>query len=333
MKHLVNLIGLTRADILGLFRRAAQLKAECARGLFRPLLQGRMLALIFEKPSLRTRVSFETAMAHLGGSSLFLTDKEVGMGTRESMADISRTMSQYVDAIVLRTFEHKTIELFAEQSGVPVINGLSDYNHPCQALADLFTVHEHCRTLSGRTLVFVGDGNNVARSVAVCSAKLGMRFILACPREHGFKDDFHALLRSEVPDAEFTAMTDARKAVRDADIIYTDVWTSMGQENERAERRKRFVPYQVNAELLALAPKHALVMHCLPANRGEEITAEVIDGPQSIVFQQAGNRLHIQKSLLLWLLGQGSEKTPRIGSTAKERKRQPARDGRRRSRK
>ena len=258
--------------------------------------------MIFEKPSLRTRVSFQSAIAQLGGSSIFLAGKEVGLGSRESVADVARTLCEYVDAIVLRTFEHATLETFAQFANCPVINGLSNYYHPCQALADLYTVQEVFGSVAGRTLVFVGDGNNVARSVAICCGKLGMRFILAAPKGYHFDEPFLQTYQRHIPRGELVMNGDPRHAVGDADVIYTDVWTSMGQEAEQEQRLREFQPFQVNAELMALAPSHARVMHCLPAHRGEEVTGDVLESDRSIVFQQAGNRLHAQKALLQWLL-------------------------------
>jgi ornithine carbamoyltransferase len=226
----------------------------------------------------------------------------VGLGSRESVPDFARVMSQYVDAVVLRTFSHATVEIFAAHASCPVINGLSDYYHPCQALADLFTLQELFGNLSGRTLVFVGDGNNVARSLAICCGKLGLHFVLAAPSGYGFDEPFLQVFQQRLPQAQMTLNGTPDHAVRLADAIYTDVWTSMGQEAERERRVSSFAAFQVNDALLALAPPHARVMHCLPAHRGEEITSEVLDGNRSVVIQQAGNRLHAQKALLQWLL-------------------------------
>jgi ornithine carbamoyltransferase len=303
MRHFLDLIDLSADEIGHLLEEAAGLKAARQRGEHAPVLPGRVLGLIFEKPSLRTRVSFETAMAQLGGSSVFLGGKESGMGSRESVPDFARVMSQYVDGVVLRTYRHATVEEFAAHATCPVINGLSDYSHPCQALGDLLTVRELFGAVAGRTLVFVGDGNNVARSLAVGCGKLGGRFVLASPEGYGFDEPFLEAYRGKVPQGELVQNGDARHSVGQADVIYTDVWTSMGQEAESDERRARFAAYQVNEALLALAPAHARVMHCLPAHRGEEVTDGVLDGRRSVVLQQAGNRLHAQKALLKWLLG------------------------------
>jgi ornithine carbamoyltransferase len=242
-------------------------------------------------------------MAQLGGASVFLAGTEVGLGSRESVPDFARVVSRYVDAVVLRTFHHDTVEAFAAHSSCPVINGLSDYYHPCQALADLFTMQEVFRKLTGRTLVFVGDGNNVARSLAIGCGKVGVRFVLAAPEGYGFDESFLKIYHKHIPKGELLQNGEPRKAVRSADVIYTDVWTSMGQEKEQDRRLRRFSPYQVNADLLAGAPSHARVMHCLPAHRGQEVTSDVLDGDRSIVFDQAENRMHAQKALLVWLLG------------------------------
>jgi ornithine carbamoyltransferase len=302
MRHFLDLLDLTRDELAHLLERAAEVKAAHSAGDRTPRLLGRVIGLVFEKPSLRTRVSFQTAIAQMGGASVFMSGHEVGLGSRDSVPDFARVMSQYVDAVVLRTFSHATVEMFAAHASCPVINGLSDYYHPCQALADLFTLREHFGDLTGRTLVFVGDGNNVARSLAIGCGKLGLRFILAAPEGYGFDEPFLQLYQQRLPDAQLTVNGKPDHAVRQADAVYTDVWTSMGQEAERERRVSSFAPYQVNKALLALAPPHARVMHCLPAHRGEEITSEVLDGDRSVVIQQAGNRLHAQKALLQWLL-------------------------------
>jgi ornithine carbamoyltransferase len=241
-------------------------------------------------------------MAQVGGSSIFMSATDGAMGQRESVADFARTMSSYVDAVVLRTFKHSTIEEFAAHSSVPVINGLSDLSHPCQALGDLLTIQEVFGGLEGRTLVFVGDGNNVARSVAIGCGLFGLRFILAAPEGYGFDEPFLQDYRRLAPRGELLVNGRPEHAIGQADIIYTDVWTSMGQETERDERRKKFAPFQVNQTLLAKAPPHARLMHCLPAVRGEEVSDEALEGERSIVFLQAENRMHAQKALLVWLL-------------------------------
>jgi ornithine carbamoyltransferase len=303
MRHFISLLDWNRDDIEALLDEAAQLKKEHQRGIRRPSLAGKVLGLVFEKPSLRTRVSFQAAMAQMGGSSVYLSGSEAGMGTRESIPDFAKVLSQYVDGVVLRTFAHGTVETFAAHAACPVINGLSDYHHPCQALADLFTVREVFGKLQGRTLVFVGDGNNVARSLAVGCGLLGLRFCLAAPNGYGFDGSFLETLHQQLPQAELLQNGSPAKVLREADVVYTDVWTSMGQEAESTKRRKAFSRYQVNQELIGQAPAHAVIMHCLPAHRGEEITNDVLDGDRSIVIQQAANRLHVQKALLQWLMG------------------------------
>ncbi|MCS6976591.1 MAG: ornithine carbamoyltransferase [Gemmatales bacterium] len=304
MRHFITLFDLTREELLHLLAMAERLKRQQGRGKRRRELAGKVVALIFEKPSLRTRVSFESAVAQLGGATIFLSGPEVGLGTREAIPDCARTLSQFCDAVILRTFAHSTVETFAEHASVPVINGLTDTHHPCQAISDLFTMQEQFGELRGRTVVFVGDGNNVARSLAVGCGMLGMRFVLAAPKGYGFEPDYSNLLRQRFPEGSFELNGSPTEAVRHADVIYTDVWTSMGQEAEKDTRCQAFRGFQVNRELLEHAPDHAVVMHCLPAHRGEEITSEVLDGQRSIAFQQAGNRLHAQKALLDWLLNQ-----------------------------
>jgi ornithine carbamoyltransferase len=303
MRHFLSLTDLTPDQLTHLLSEAARLKAEAQYGIRPPLLAGRVLGMIFEKPSLRTRASFEAAMAQLGGTSIFLSASDGPIGQRESVPDFARTLSQYVDAVVLRVFRHTIIEEFAAHAAVPVVNGLSDECHPCQVLGDLLTIQEHFDGgVRGKTLVFVGDGNNVARSLAIGCGMLGARFILAAPEGYRFDAAFVQTFRRVSPGGELIQNGVPGHAVARADVIYTDVWTSMGQEAEREQRRARFAGFQVNAELLAQAPPHTRLMHCLPAHRGEEVTSDVLDGRRSIVFQQAGNRMHAQKALLKWLL-------------------------------
>jgi ornithine carbamoyltransferase len=304
MRHFLDLFDLTAEETCHLLAETAKLKAAHQSGARSPVLLGRVLGLVFDKPSLRTRVSFQTAMAQQGGSSVFLTGHEAGLGSRESVPDFARVMSQYVDAVVLRTYSHEQVETFAAHSSCPVINGLSDYYHPCQALADLFTMREIFGSLSERTLVFVGDGNNVARSLAICCAKLGVHFVLTSPKGYGFDKRFLEIYASHLPSSHIVQDGRPEHAVASADVVYTDVWASMGQEAEHDDRMRRFAGHQVNAALLGRAPAHARVMHCLPAHRGEEITGDVLDGDRSVVIQQAANRLHVQKALLQWLLAQ-----------------------------
>lgn len=301
MRHLLTLFDLTVDELRRVMDTASFLKAELAQGRRPPVLERRVLALLFQKPSLRTRVSFETGMAQLGGSSLFL-GADVGWGKREAPSDFTQVLGQFVDAVACRAKLHGDVEQLASFNAMPVINSLTDLSHPCQAIADALTIRELFGELTDRHLVFVGDGNNVARSLALVSAMLGMRFTLACPQEYEIDAAWLTRIRDRYPDASIDQVRDPHQAVSRADAIYTDVWTSMGQEAETALRKEAFLPYQVNADLLASAPRRARVLHCLPAVRGEEITNEVIDGPSSAVIQQAGNRMHAQKGLLVWLL-------------------------------
>src|SRR5437764_4690385 len=289
MRHFLNLIDLSTDELSGLLAEAARLKAGHARGIPARSLSGKVVGLVFEKPSLRTRVSFESGVAQLGGTSLYLPGNEVGLGWRESLADFARTVSQYVDALVLRVYRHETVAGVAAAGSVPVINGLSDRSHPCQGLADLLTVPELFGSETGRAVAFVGDGNNVARSLAVGCGKLGVRFVLACPAGYGFDDKFKADYRAKVSPDFPAEVNDVAAAVRGADVIYTDVWTSMGQEAERDERLKRFEAFQVNAALLEKAAPGCKVLHCLPAHRGEEVTDDVLDGPARALFAQGRN--------------------------------------------
>lgn len=300
-RHVLSLWELSTAEIERIFAVSRELKTRLARGIRQPLLPGRVLAMLFEKPSLRTRVSFEVAMAHLGGNSLFL-GPDVGWGNRESVSDFSRVLSQYVDVVVCRASMHATVEELAQHASCAVINGLTDRAHPCQAITDLFTVQELRGPLAGAKLAYVGDANNVARSLAIACGRLGVEFAIAHPPGYGFDADFVAKLKREISGVKFTETTDPTVAVARADAVYTDVWASMGQESERAVRAQAFAGYQVNTRLMAHAPRDACFLHCLPAHRGEEVTADVIDGPQSQVVRQAANRLHVQKGLLAWLL-------------------------------
>ncbi len=302
MRNVLTVADLKSAEIERIFAITEDLKTKYHQGLREALLPGRVMALLFEKPSLRTRVSFEAGMINLGGSCLFLGD-DVGFGARESVADFGRVLSQYVDVIVVRAFQHQTVVELAQYATCAVINGLTDYAHPCQALADLYTLKELVGRLKGHTLAYIGDGNNVARSLAEGCGKTGMKFAMATPRGYQFDKSFLEHLKHDVPELQLTVTTDPAEAVRSAVAVYTDVWTSMGQETESAQRRRDFAGYQVNAALMAQAPAGAYFMHCLPAHRGEEVTDEVIDGPQSIVVQQASNRLHVQKGVLASILG------------------------------
>jgi len=307
MRHLMTLADLSKAEMERIFSVAEDLKSKFESGLREPLLPGRVMALLFEKPSLRTRVSFEAAMAHLGGSTLFL-GSDTGFGKRESLADFGRVLSEYVDVIVVRAKRHQTALDLARCCSCSVINGLTEFNHPCQALADLFTIRELVGKLEGHTLGWVGDANNVARSLAIGCGKLGMRMVMATPKKYQFSKKDLAWIKRQVPHGELVVTEDPVEAVRDAVAIYTDIWYSMGFEDEKEERKKAFADYQVGAELLAHAQKGAFFMHCLPARRGEEVADEVIDGPQSVVLQQAANRMHAQKGILAWLLGAKGER-------------------------
>jgi ornithine carbamoyltransferase len=322
IRHFVDLFELPPESALDLLHRARELKRVEQQGQ-RPLyLSGRTLGLIFEKPSLRTRVSFEAAIAQLGGSAIFLRDKDVGMGSRESLADFARVISQYVDALAVRTYAHATVEELARHATVPIINALSDLSHPCQALADMLTVQEALGCLEGIKLVFVGDGNNVARSLALASALLGLEFVLTAPPGYEFPAAFRARFEATFPDCPLIVEHDPHQAVQGAQVVYTDVWASMGQEHEADQRRTVFAPYQVNSTLLSGLPGEAIFLHCLPAHRGEEVTGEVLDGPRSRIIPQAANRLHFQKALLIWLMleswpeGLNRDAEPRLHSRA-----------------
>lgn len=301
MQHLETLFDLTRHDLTRILATAVELKRLLSSGQRPPLLEGRVLALLFEKPSLRTRVSFEAGMAQLGGSALFLGE-DVGWGKRESISDFAHVLAQYVDGIVCRAHSHDRVRQLKSYDLVPVINGLTDLSHPCQAIADMLTMQEQLGELAGRRLVFVGDGNNVARSLALACAMLQMNFTLACPAGYEIDETWIKRILKAYPEAKIEQIRDPSEAVVGADAIYTDVWTSMGQEAEQAERRQVFSDYRLDEKLLKLAPRHARVLHCLPAVRGLEITDAVIDGPNSDVIAQAGNRMHAQKGLLAWLL-------------------------------
>jgi ornithine carbamoyltransferase len=304
MEHFISLADLTPEQIEELLHLGLRLKDEWRNGGNEPVLSGKSLALVFMKPSLRTRVSFEMAMVHLGGYAFYLSPNEIKLGSRESVPDVARVLSSYVDCIMARVFEHAHILQLAEYSAVPIINGLSDYNHPAQGLADLFTILEAKGRLEGLKVAYVGDGNNVARSLLFGAMKTGMHFAIASPDGYALTtdDEEQALPMRVSLEQTITMVSDPAEAVRDADVIYTDVWTSMGQEEESARRLQVFPPYQVNQALVARANEDCIVMHCLPAHRGEEITDEVADGPHSVLFEQAENRMHAQKAILVKLL-------------------------------
>lgn len=302
MRHFCSLLDLQPFELTLLLDRAETLKHERFLPEHFTLLAGRVLGLLFEKPSMRTRVSFEAAVAHCGGACVFMTSREMGIGERESVKDFARVSSQYLDVLAARTFSHDLILELAEYASCPVINALSDREHPCQILADLCTIREEFGSLENRRVVFVGDGNNVARSLAHAAALADFEFILSAPKGYGFDRGLYTECQAVNPNARISENPVPTEAVRGADVIYTDVWASMGQESEAAERREVFLPYQVNSALMALANPAVRFMHCLPAHRGDEVTDDVIDSPASVVVPQAGNRLHAQKALILWLL-------------------------------
>jgi ornithine carbamoyltransferase len=303
-KDLLAISDLTPKDIETLLKRSAALKKMRRQGKPHATLKGKTLGMIFEKSSTRTRVSFEVGMFQLGGQALFLSSNDLQIGRGEPLADTARTLSRYLDGIMIRTFAHSIVEELACAASIPVINGLTDLHHPCQALADLLTIKEKKGRLKGLKLAYVGDGNNVANSLIEACVKVGMHISIACP--HGYEPDT-GVMRSAKYEAtktgsELRIMNDPVKAVKDADAVYTDVWASMGQEAEQAVRVRAFKGYQLNAKLIKAADPKAIIMHCLPAHRGEEIAADVIDGPQSVVFDEAENRLHTQKAVLEMLL-------------------------------
>ena len=302
-RDLISIGDLTRDELEEIFSLAQRLKADRHKGWSHPILAGKTLAMIFEKPSLRTRVTFEAGMVQLGGYAIYLSPQDIGLGTRETVPDVARNLSRWVDIIMARTFSHQVITELAQAATIPVINGLSDLLHPCQVLADCLTLIEHRGALEGLKVAFVGDGNNMVHSWLNAAVKLPFRFVLACPP--GYEPDRTVLEQVRQSGAQVSVTQSVAEAVREADAVYTDVWTSMGQEEERAVRREAFNAYQVNAEVMRLAKSDALVMHCLPAHRGEEISADVLDGPRSVVFDQSENRLHIQKAIMVWLLQSG----------------------------
>jgi ornithine carbamoyltransferase len=303
-RHLLTLLQLTPGDLIGLLDRADRLKAQQRSGGSHRPLTGKTLGLLFEKASTRTRVSFEAAMNQLGGSGLTLSASDLQLKRGETVADTARVLSRYLDALVIRTFGHDQLEAWAAAATIPVVNGLTDLHHPCQALGDLMTIRERFGALKGLKLAYIGDGNNVAHSLIEGAAQTGIEIHLACPKGYGPNPRIVEASRivAKQTGAQIETMEEPRKAARDADVLYTDVWVSMGQEKEAKTRLKKFKPYQINDTLLSVAKPSAVVMHCLPAHRGMEITGDVMDGKQSIVWDQAGNRLHIQKAILEWLL-------------------------------
>ncbi len=305
MKHFLAISDLSPDEVQDLLDLALHLKQEYFKKGNPPLLKGKVLAMIFQKPSLRTRVSFDMAMRHLGGDALYLSPNEIGLGQREAIADIARVLSGYVQAIMARVFAHEHVLELARWSSVPVINGLSDYNHPCQAMADALTIQEKFGKIKGLNVAFVGDGNNVAVSLMHVCAKLGWNFTIANPEGYDLNPRAVEIARQIAGESgsRLRFLRDPHQAVRGAQVIYTDTWTSMGQEEEAAQRARVFPPYQVNARLVSEADKDVIVMHCLPAHRNQELTDEVADGPHAVIFAQAHNRLHVQKAILARLFG------------------------------
>jgi ornithine carbamoyltransferase len=305
MKHFLAVSDLSSGEVQELLDVAIQLKQEYFKKGNPPLFKGKVLGMIFQKPSLRTRVSFDMAMRHCGGDALYLSPNEIGLGKRESIADIARVMSGYVHALMARTFDHAHVLELAMWSEIPVVNGLSDYNHPCQAMADALTIQEKFGKAKGLNVTYVGDANNVAVSLMHICAKLGWNFTVANPDGYDLNPTAVGIAKdvSEETGVKLKFVRDPHEAVKGAHVIYTDTWTSMGQEEETARREKIFPPYQVNAQLVSEADKDAIVMHCLPAHRNHELTDEVADGPHSVIFPQAHNRLHAQKAILARLFG------------------------------
>lgn len=299
MRHLLKLQDLTREDILSILNLADQLKFERNNGIQKDYLKGKKLGLIFQKASTRTRVSFEVGIYELGGYGLFLSSNDLQIGRGEPVQDTARVLSRYLDGIMIRTFAQQEVEDLAKYGSIPVINGLTDYAHPCQVLADLMTIREYKGSFKGLKMAFVGDGNNMANSLIVGAIKTGMSFAIACPK--GYEPDAK-IMKWAKENGEFTVTTDIKEVVKDADVVYTDVWASMGQEDERAERAKAFAPYQVNKDNLSVAKSDVMCLHCLPAHRGEEITEEVFEEHAKEIFDEAENRLHAQKAVMVKLL-------------------------------
>ncbi len=300
MKHLLKLGDLSSSEIEEILNLADQLKYDQKHGIDHRYLKGKTLGMIFQKSSTRTRVSFETGMYHLGGQALFLSSRDLQIGRGEPVEDTARVLSRYLDGIMIRTFAQSEVEDLAKYGSIPIINGLTDYCHPCQVLADLMTIREHKGELKGLKMTFVGDGNNMANSLIVGGIKSGMEVAVACP--DGYKPDA-GVMQWAAENGKFTCTPDIAAAVKDSDVVFTDVWASMGQEEEKAEREKVFREYQVNEEFMSLAHKDAMVQHCLPAHRGEEITAETFEKHADEIFDEAENRLHAQKAVLVLTMG------------------------------
>lgn len=300
MKHLLKLADLDKGDILDILNLADQLKYENQHGIEHHHLKGKTLGMIFQKSSTRTRVSFETGMYQLGGQALFLSNRDLQIGRGEPVQDTARVLSRYLDGIMIRTFEQKEVEDLAEYGSIPIINGLTDYCHPCQVLADLMTIREYKKSFDGLKFCFIGDGNNMANSLIVGAISMGMECAIACPKD--YQPDAKIMAWAKENGA-FTCSEDILACAKDADVVYTDVWASMGQEEEKAEREKIFKNYQINDEVMAAAKPDAMVLHCLPAHREEEITAKVFEAHANEIFDEAENRLHAQKAVLVKLLG------------------------------
>jgi len=294
-RDLTSIFDLTKEEIYEIFELSAKMKDAVKKGVEHKMLKDKTLAMIFEKPSLRTRVTFETGMTQLGGHAIYLAPQDIQLGKRESVPDVAQNLSRWIDLVMARVFAHKTVTDLAAHARVPVINALCDLEHPCQILCDLLTIIEKKSNLEKIVIAYIGDGNNIANSLIAASAILGYRLNIATPK--GYEPNRDYVKKT----ANTTLFTDPKKAVKDADIVYTDTWTSMGQEQETAKRKEIFKSFQVNAELMKTAKKGCLVMHCLPAHRGDEITDDVMDGPQSIILDQAENRLHIQKGIMVFL--------------------------------
>ena len=296
MKHLLKLMDLSEKEIVEILNLADQLKYEKKNGIEHHLLKGKTLGLIFEKSSTRTRVSFEVGMYDLGGNALFLSSRDLQIGRGEPVQDTARVLSRYLDGIMIRTFAQSEVEDLAKYGSIPIINGLTDYCHPCQVLADLMTIREHKGTLAGRKMCYIGDGNNMTNSIIVGCIKMGMEVSVACPK--GYEPDAEIMAWAK-ENGTFTCTENILEAAKDADVLYTDVWASMGQEAEAEERKKIFKNYQINANVMDVAKSDAMVMHCLPAHRGEEITEDVLEAHANEIFDEAENRLHAQKAVLV----------------------------------
>ena len=303
IKHFLSIEDYTSDELRLLLDQTVQLKQLYRDGGRDLCMAGKTMVMLFEKPSSRTRISFQVGATQLGGSVIYIKPEDIGgLGRREPISDLTRVLNGYVDVIMARTFSHQSVLELARYATVPVINALTDMAHPCQAMADMLTIREYLGKLEGVTLAYIGDGNNVAISLALACARLGLNFVIACPNNYSLPDEFLARMKSQIETGQLSVFSDPFEAVKNADVVYTDTWVSMGQEDEKKQRVNDFKDYQVNRELMKAAGENARVMHCLPAYRGLEITDEVIESPQSIIFDQAENRLHFQRALLKYLL-------------------------------